>query len=258
MTVSGLSGDTTYYFAMKTSDEVPNTSGLSNVISRGTSDAVAPAAVTNLATSSPTNTSITLTWTAPGDNGTSGTAAGYDIRYRTGGAVNDSNWASATQVTGEPTPAAAGTNQSMTVSGLSANTTYYFAVKTSDEVPNTSAISNSPSGTTTNAGGNNKPILGQSDFVYQGYYIVQRDGNYNNMAELEYGQGFTHRYVSGQLRFLTFSFFGNVQGGGHHLIEFAPPAGLGGTITTRTNHWGRHHGQYRDGAGQRRLGGLVV
>jgi hypothetical protein len=237
MTVSGLSGDTTYYFAMKTADEVPNTSGLSNVVSRKTSDTVAPAAVSNLATSNPTNTSITLTWTAPGDNGSSGTASSYDIRYRTGGAVNDSNWAAATQVSGEPTPAAAGTNQSMVVSGLTAGTTYYFAIKTADEVPTVSAISNSPSGTTTSTGGNPKPILGQSDFVYQGYYIVQRSG-YDNMAELNYGQGFTHRYVNGQLRFLTFSFFGNVSGGGFHVIEFAPPTGgLGGTITTRTNHW---------------------
>ena len=52
------------------------------------------------------------------------------------------NWASATQVTGEPTPAAAGTNQNMTVSGLSGDTTYYFAMKTADEVPNWSALSN--------------------------------------------------------------------------------------------------------------------
>jgi hypothetical protein len=201
-------------------------------------DTTAPAAVSNLAAGSPTSSSITLTWTAPGDDGNTGTAASYDIRYRTGGAVDDSNWTAATQVTGEPTPAAAGTNQNMVVSGLAASTTYYFAIKTSDEVPNTSAVSNSPSGTTQAGSGNNKPILGQSDFVYQGYYIVQRDGNYNNMAELNYGQGFTHRYVSGQLRFLTYSFFGNVQGGGDHLIEFAPPAGgLGGTITNRTNHW---------------------
>ena len=86
-----------------------------------------------------------------------GTATSYDIRYRTGGAVNDSNWATATQVTGEPTPAVAGTNQNMVVSGLSASTTYYFAIKTSDEVPNTSAISNSPSGTTTAAADTTAP-----------------------------------------------------------------------------------------------------
>ena len=67
-------------------------------------DATAPAAVVNLATSNPTSNSITLTWTAPGDDGTTGTATSYDIRYRTVSAVDDQNWATATQVTGEPTP----------------------------------------------------------------------------------------------------------------------------------------------------------
>ncbi len=154
MTITGLSPSTTYYFAIETADEVPNWSGLSNVPSGTTTaaaDTTPPAAVSNLATSSPTGNSITLTWTAPGDDGNTGTATTYDIRYRTGGAVNDSNWASATQVSGEPTPAVAGTNQSMVVTGLSTSTTYYFAIKTADEVPNWSAISNSPSGTTTSS-----------------------------------------------------------------------------------------------------------
>ena len=56
MTVSGLSSDTTYYFALKTSDEAANVSALSNVPSARTLDVTAPAAVTNLATSSPTGT----------------------------------------------------------------------------------------------------------------------------------------------------------------------------------------------------------
>ncbi len=147
MVVSGLSGDTTYYFAIETADEVPNWSGLSNVPSAKTSDTVAPAAVTNLATSSPTTSSITLTWTAPGDNGSTGTATTYDIRYSTS-TINAGNWASATQVTGEPAPLVAGTNQNMVITGLNPNTTYYFAIETADEVPNWSGLSNVPSGTT--------------------------------------------------------------------------------------------------------------
>ena len=111
-------------------------------------DLTAPAAVTNLATSNPTGSTVTLTWTAPGDDGNTGTATTYDVRYGAS-AINSGNWAAATQVTGEPTPAVAGTNQTMTVTGLSAGTTYYFAIKTADEVPNTSTVSNSPSGTTT-------------------------------------------------------------------------------------------------------------
>ncbi len=156
MVVSGLTADTTYYFAMKTADEVPNWSTISNVPSAHTVDSVAPAAVSNLATSSPTSSSITLSWTAPGDNGSSGTATTYDIRYSTS-TITAGNWASATQVSGEPTPLVAGTNQNMVITGLSPSTTYYFAIETADEVPNWSGLSNVPSGTTTAAADTTPP-----------------------------------------------------------------------------------------------------
>ncbi|WP_135555545.1 fibronectin type III domain-containing protein [Paenibacillus cymbidii] len=152
MTVTGLSPGTTYYVAMKASDlnytsptsTYANTSLLSNVVSAattGTPDTTAPAAVANLAASNATTVSAKLTWTAPGDDGNTGTATSYDIRYSSS-TITSGNWASATQVTGEPAPAAAGASQNMTVSGLSPSTTYYFAMKTSDEVGNTSALSN--------------------------------------------------------------------------------------------------------------------
>ncbi|HUW82091.1 MAG TPA: Calx-beta domain-containing protein, partial [Phycisphaerae bacterium] len=152
VTVSGLSPGTTYYFAMKTSDEVPNVSGLSNVPNETTTapDTTAPAAVTDLATSNPTGGSIDLGWTAPGDDGSSGTASSYDIRYSTS-SIDEGNWGSAIQVSGEPSPAVAGTPQGMTVSGLNLETTYYFALKTADEVPNISSLSNVASGTTAQA-----------------------------------------------------------------------------------------------------------
>ena len=143
-TVTGLTSDTTYYFAIETADEVPNWSGVSNGPSAHTSDVTAPAAVTNLATSGPTGTTVTLTWTAPGDDNNTGTATTYDIRYGAS-AINSGNWAGATQVTGEPAPAVAGTAQTFTVTGLTSDTTYYFAIETADEVPNWSGVSNSPS-----------------------------------------------------------------------------------------------------------------
>src|SRR3546814_1314838 len=55
------SSDLTYYFAMKTQDEVPNVSTVSNVASLATAanpDSTAPAPVTTLALSSPTTSSI--------------------------------------------------------------------------------------------------------------------------------------------------------------------------------------------------------
>jgi hypothetical protein len=115
----------------------------------GPVDTTPPAAVTDLAAGDSTGTSITLTWTAPGDDGYGGTAAGYEIRSRTDAPITETNWSTATPLGGIVGPAAAGTIQSALVSGLTPTTTYYFALKAADEVPNTSAISNSSGATTT-------------------------------------------------------------------------------------------------------------
>lgn len=114
------------------------------------SDTTAPAAVSNLAVSGTNATTASLTWTSPGDDASSGTATSYDIRYSTSN-ITEGNWSSATQVSGEPTPSITGSSESMTVTGLSQSTTYYFAIKTFDEVPNESSLSNVPSGTTSAA-----------------------------------------------------------------------------------------------------------
>lgn len=113
-------------------------------------DIIPPADIADLTASNPTTSTIDLDWTAPGDDDSTGIATSYDIRYSTS-TINDGNWSSATQVSGEPTPSAAGSSESMTVSGLLANTPYFFAIKTSDEVPNTSGISNIASGVTLGA-----------------------------------------------------------------------------------------------------------
>lgn len=147
--VTGLLPSTTYYFAMKTADEVPNWAGLSNVVTASTTaapDVVRPAALA-ITVQSLTDTTVTLAWTATGDDSLTGTATLYDIRWSTS-AITAANWASAAQATGEPTPTAAGTSQSFVVRGLSRQVTYYFAAKVADEAGNTSALSNVPSATT--------------------------------------------------------------------------------------------------------------
>ncbi|HUW82233.1 MAG TPA: fibronectin type III domain-containing protein, partial [Phycisphaerae bacterium] len=142
--VTGLSAETTYYFAIKTSDEVPNESALSNVPSAATSaapsDTTPPDDVTDLSVSNVASTTVWLTWTASGDDGSTGTATSYDVRYSTS-PIDAGNWASASQATGEPAPQVAGSTETFVLSGLSETTTYYFAVKTSDEVPNESGLS---------------------------------------------------------------------------------------------------------------------
>lgn len=146
--VRGLLPLTTYYFIIKAADEVPNWSGYSNVATKATSgDNVAPAAIADLTITGSTGTTLSVRWTAPGDDGATGTATSYDIRYSTS-AITSANWASATSITGEPAPLGAGTVQTFTVTGLQPSQTYYVAMKTSDERSNISALSNVPNGST--------------------------------------------------------------------------------------------------------------
>jgi chitodextrinase len=96
-------------------------------------------AAPGVAVSSPT--SVTLSWTAPGDDDNTGTAALYDVRYSTA-PIDAANFTSAYAALSVPTPHAAGTNESMTVTGLSQGTTYWFAIRTRDDAGNWSPISN--------------------------------------------------------------------------------------------------------------------
>ncbi len=142
-TVSGLSPSTTYWFALKTRDDAGNWSPISNLVQATTlvtNDPIRPAALA-ISSGVLTSTSVQLTWNAVGDDSLSGTATSYDVRRSTS-AITEGNWASATQVPGEPAPAVAGTAQSMTVSSLDRSTDLYFAAKVSDEEDNFSALSN--------------------------------------------------------------------------------------------------------------------
>ena len=112
-------------------------------------DTIPPAAVGDLSAAAVSGSSVTLQWTAPGDDGNTGTAAQYDIRYAT---TAGASWGEMTQATGEPLPAPAGQSEVFVVTGLSPNTTYYFLMKTADEVPNWSAVSNMASATTSEQG----------------------------------------------------------------------------------------------------------
>jgi hypothetical protein len=105
----------------------------------------APAVVQNLTAVSVDTSTIRLTWTAPGDDGTSGTPSVYDLRHYQSATTA---WDQMTLVSGEPAPGASGQAQTLTVAGLSAGTTYYFRLKAADEVPNWSATSNLASATT--------------------------------------------------------------------------------------------------------------
>jgi len=90
------------------------------------------------------SSSVTVSWTASGDDGMVGTATGYDLRYSTNH-ITESNWTTATRVSGLPVPLPAGTEQSATIDGLSDDQTYYFAIRAVDEAGNWSPVSNNSS-----------------------------------------------------------------------------------------------------------------
>jgi hypothetical protein len=111
-------------------------------------DTTPPAAIANLAAAAGLN-DVALSWRSPGDDGAdTGAAASYDIRYSTIDPATDSTsdksawWAAALQASDEPLPAAAGTTQTLAITGLQSETTYYFAVKATDDAANVSPLSN--------------------------------------------------------------------------------------------------------------------
>jgi lysophospholipase L1-like esterase len=112
------------------------------------SDATPPAAVADLQAKAVSALSVTLEWTAPGDDGNDGQARSYQLRYSTA-PITAGNFNSATPVLNLPQPAPAGSLQSVSVAGLASGVTYYFALKTADEFGNVSALSNVASATTT-------------------------------------------------------------------------------------------------------------
>ena len=89
-----------------------------------------------------TATGVTLAWTAPGDDSLSGTATRYDLRWSTAPILSLSDFALATPVAGVAAPKPAGSAESAAVTGLTPSTTYYFSLRTFDEVGNGSALSN--------------------------------------------------------------------------------------------------------------------
>lgn len=106
-----------------------------------------PSAITDLAATPVSANQIALTWTSPGNDGATGRAATYDLRYSTS-PIDPGNFDSATKVDHLPSPQSVGASESFEITGLNPATTYYFALKSADEAPNWSPISNLPSAAT--------------------------------------------------------------------------------------------------------------
>ncbi|HEV2428063.1 MAG TPA: fibronectin type III domain-containing protein [Acidimicrobiales bacterium] len=130
-TVTGLSPSTTYYFALTASNSA-GTSSQSTTSSTTTNSLSPPSAPTGLG-ATPGNGSVSLSWTAPTNNGGSA-ITGYVVYYATtsGGELTGSSQAAA--------------STSATVTGLANGTTYYFEVEAKNAQGN-SGVSNEASAT---------------------------------------------------------------------------------------------------------------
>jgi hypothetical protein len=94
-------------------------------------DASRPAVVTDLAATT-SKRNVTLTWTAPGDDGTCGRAHSYDVRFSQAPITTD-NFSSAQPVEGEAAPGEPGAGESFTIRTPRCDS--FVAVRTYDADP---------------------------------------------------------------------------------------------------------------------------
>ncbi|MBX2898947.1 MAG: S8 family serine peptidase [Cyclobacteriaceae bacterium] len=104
-------------------------------------DFVPPGNITNLSGPFVSSSSITLSWTASGEDGNVGRAAEYDIRYSTT-PITNSNFQEANTIANSPLPPSSGGQVTFEVTNLTPNTTYFLALKSKDVFGNISGLSN--------------------------------------------------------------------------------------------------------------------
>ncbi|MFH2051548.1 MAG: choice-of-anchor D domain-containing protein [bacterium] len=110
-------------------------------------DTIPPAAVGDLTVIETASSWVDLQWTASGDDGLTGTAFAYDIRFADY-PLDETNFDAAAVVEHELVPLPSGGVETVRAGNLDFLTTYHFALKVLDEYGNTSGISNLTSATT--------------------------------------------------------------------------------------------------------------
>lgn len=110
-------------------------------------DSIAPGAIADLVTENPSSNALGLRWTATGDDGATGRAAAYDIRWSPAPITDLASFLAANPA-GGPTPQPAGSIETFEVGGLGFSTTYHVALRALDEFGNPGPVSNVATGTT--------------------------------------------------------------------------------------------------------------
>jgi hypothetical protein len=123
----GEYGDTTRWFVDVTGDP----------------DTIAPGAVTDLDGRTGDDLGhIMITWTAPGDDGSDGTASAYEVRTSTELILTEEDWDEASPKKNTPEPGPAGTIETMVVRALNPGTYVYLTMRAIDDFFNYSPLGN--------------------------------------------------------------------------------------------------------------------
>ncbi len=103
-------------------------------------DDLAPAMPGAFASVDATQTTMTLSWTAPGDDALQGELSGYELRYATTMLLTEQDFLAATEVAPGPQPASVNATQTFVVTGLDPDTLYYFGLRAKDGAGNLSVL----------------------------------------------------------------------------------------------------------------------
>ncbi|MFB6272222.1 MAG: FG-GAP-like repeat-containing protein [Salinibacter sp.] len=138
--ISGLSNDTTTFVAVSAYDVAGAESARSAARCVVPADTVSPGPPSRVRLAPAEDTVATLSWTAPGDNGTAGRAFAYQVRYGEAPVQDTSQWwAQATPISVLQSPSPSGTEDQIEVPEPRSDSARY-AVRVVDESKNRSPI----------------------------------------------------------------------------------------------------------------------
>jgi hypothetical protein len=115
-----------------------------NINVAGFPDTIPPAPIIDLVSEpGALDGSISLVWTAPGDDGSEGKAASYVVKTSVYPILTEADWNSAEGKPGEPVPSAPGTVERMTIRNLISASYVYVGMRAVDDFFNMSPVGNS-------------------------------------------------------------------------------------------------------------------
>ena len=86
--------------------------------------------------------SVTLTWTAVGDDSTSGIAFANDMRFAQDSTALVTDWSNCQQIQGLPAPKPAGQTETLVINNFPVGQLWFYSVKSIDEAGNVGALGN--------------------------------------------------------------------------------------------------------------------